>query len=758
MSITEKAKRKSKFSGRRLIGLIIFVLAGILLAGSVAGYILRQTDGVSATLKQMRDDAVVHVASQGLVDQIARDAKADRLKELRKNGDGGRAFREIGLNEVESLTGAAEAEARQAAEALYKNPVVNDPEALSAAIDILEDKLAAYGTQRSEERAVFAELYISLVDNVASWCDLVDAAGDDEDALYASLCAVEPGMADHNQLRPGFLELARDMAKTEQDKRERELKNQLILEVADSVSDWAELDGLTDDELWDHLCAEVPALRDNASVRSDVLARAKANIETVLAGGEVTSEDSSATEGNTPVSSTQANYSYFTASDELNLLKAELDEAHDGLWSQLVSVIPSLSETKSKDRNNILEAVDSVLFPGDLAFSSRFESYSAQVDASEADPMTRLAGSAENLLLLGVALALLAVVLTWWTSLTERFGVPRVIILLFFLYLILAAQYFDISIPLMMGNVLERMVMYGILALAMMPGIQCGIGLNMGMTIGCISGLLGVVMSLQFDMTGVGGLTFAIICGVAVAIPLGWAYSILLNRMKGNEMTISTYVGFSFVSLMCIAWMLLPFTNPKIIWLLSGQGLRVTHSLLGSYGHLLDKLFSFELFGMKIPTGGLLFMGLCCLLMWLFSRTRVGIAMTAAGSNPRFAEASGINVNKMRSLGTILSTVFAAIGIVIYSQSFGYAQLYTAPRQLGFIAASAILIGGASVRKAKVSHVLIGVFLFEGVLVFGQQVANAAVAGGGLSEVMRIMISNGIILYALTQTGGGRHE
>ena len=132
--------------------------------------------------------------------------------------------------------------------------------------------------------------------------------------------------------------------------------------------------------------------------------------------------------------------------------------------------------------------------------------------------------------------------------------------------------------------------------------------------------------------------------------------------------------------------------------------------------------------------------------------------MKAVGSNPRFAEASGISVNRMRTIGTVLSTVIAAVGIVIYSQAFGYAQLYTAPKQLGFIASSAILIGGASVTKAKVSHVLLGVFLFEGVLVFGQQIANSAIAGGGLSEVMRILISNGIILYALTQSGGGRRE
>ena len=48
--------------------------------------------------------------------------------------------------------------------------------------------------------------------------------------------------------------------------------------------------------------------------------------------------------------------------------------------------------------------------------------------------------------------------------------------------------------------------------------------------------------------------------------------------------------------------------------------------------------------------------------------------------------------------------------------------------------------------RALVRAVDIGVFLFEGVLVFGHQIANSVVAGGGLSEVMRIMISNGIIL------------
>ena len=102
----------------------------------------------------------------------------------------------------------------------------------------------------------------------------------------------------------------------------------------------------------------------------------------------------------------------------------------------------------------------------------------------------------------------------------------------------------------------------------------------------------------------------------------------------------------------------------------------------------------------------------------------------------------------------ILSTVLAAVGILVYGQSYGFMQLYQAPRQMGFLAASAILLGGASTSKGRISHVIIGTFLFQGVLTLGMPVANALVPNSTISETMRILISNGIILYALTKSGG----
>ena len=750
--MSEKTRGKPSLRSR-IVPIVLFILAAALIAASIGGYALQGTEESIASLDRMRTGAVLHAASEGLINSIAQQARADKLAELRKDKD----FRKRGLDEVNAICDGAMNEARAEAEKLYANPVVQDEAALENAIIVFEKALAESKTLSAAERAVYSDIYVQLADNISDW-KAVAGDGLDDEAVISALGKTAPDLLkDSNaHLRDGFVRMARDMAVKQQAKEDAELQTQLLTVLATAIPDWTEYAGLDNAALWDKLTQELPELQNGEKFK-DALLKDAADRIAAAEKGETLPAPAEAEAGADTVGETLADYKYFTATESLNREEAEKNAAYEELNNQLIAVIPDLASLSSKLQNTLRENMEKVLWLEDDGFSARYNAYMAHQAAGESGGWKMsLASMAQPLLLAGVAVLLLGLVVFFWKPLTERFGVPRTIIALFFVYLCLLAELYNISVRMMLGNVLERMTMYGVLVLAMMPGIQCGIGLNMGMTIGCISGLLGIVLALQFNMVGFPALVFACLCGAVVSLPLGWAYSKLLNRMKGNEMTISTYVGFSFVSLMCIGWMMLPFNNPKIIWLLSGKGLRVTHSLLGSFAHLLDNFLSFSVLGIKVPTGGLLFLGLCCLGVWLFSRSRLGIAMTAAGSNPRFAEASGINVDHMRTVGTVLSTIIAAIGIVIYSQAFGYAQLYTAPRQLGFIASSAILIGGATVSKAKVSHVLIGVFLFEGVLVFGQQIANSVVAGGGLSEVMRIMISNGIILYALTQTGGGR--
>jgi simple sugar transport system permease protein len=98
----------------------------------------------------------------------------------------------------------------------------------------------------------------------------------------------------------------------------------------------------------------------------------------------------------------------------------------------------------------------------------------------------------------------------------------------------------------------------------------------------------------------------------------------------------------------------------------------------------------------------------------------------------------------------VLSTVLGAVGILVYAQSFGFLQLYTGPFYMALPAVASILLGGASVNKATIWNVLVGTFLFQGVLTMTPAVINN-VLQTDMSEVIRIIVSNGMILYALTR-------
>ncbi len=483
--------------------------------------------------------------------------------------------------------------------------------------------------------------------------------------------------------------------------------------------------------------------------QQEQLAAQNVGDEQLSAEGEALSEDAL-------MSSTaeKVDYSGFVPSAQLAALSESLTPSYDAMYDVLALTLPDLKPTMREDlRDGLIQVVKG----GENSFQVEYDNYAASgAEAGfEGGEKTRMliARQATNLVVLAVGALIAALAVFYYKPLKRSLGMPRLVITAFFLLLCVLAALYNINVPGMLSTVLWRTGMYGVLALAMLPGIQSGISLNMGMTVGIIAGLISTLVALELNMTGWGAFLFSVVGAIILALPIGLLYGKLLNRLKGSEMTVSTYVGFSFVSLFCIAWMLLPFKNPKLTWAL-GSGLRTMHNMSDSFGQLLDNFLSFNVLGVHVPTGLLLFFLLCCLLMWLFSRSRPGIAMTAAGANHRFAEAAGVNVNRMRIVGTTISTIIAAVGIIVYSQSFGFMQLYNGPRQMGFVAASAILIGGATVTRAKVSHVIIGTFLFQGVLALGIQVANAAIAEGGLSEVMRILISNGIILYALTQSGG----
>ena len=334
-------------------------------------------------------------------------------------------------------------------------------------------------------------------------------------------------------------------------------------------------------------------------------------------------------------------------------------------------------------------------------------------------------------------------------------GIATLIIAVFWLITLVGAHVVGISVQTLLSDTIKRAGMNGVLVLAMVPAIQSGTGPNFALPIGIVCGLLAAVCAIEFDLMGVSWLLASVLLSIPLAVIAGYLYGKLLNAVKGSEMTIATYAGFSITALMCLVWMMVPFSNPKMGWFI-GTGLRETIQL-GAVGsaQILNNFLAFKIGEVIIPTGMLLVFGFFAVLVWLFFRSKTGIAISAGGENPKFAQAAGLSIDRNRILANIFSTVLGAIGIIIYSQSFGYAQIYTAPLLMAFPAVAAILIGGATAARANVLNVVIGVFLFQGLLTAALPVANEVFAGTDLSEIMRAIIQNGVILYALTQIKKG---
>lgn len=326
----------------------------------------------------------------------------------------------------------------------------------------------------------------------------------------------------------------------------------------------------------------------------------------------------------------------------------------------------------------------------------------------------------------------------------------------FFLVVAILVPVLRLNTDTLYSQAFTRMAMNGVLVLTMVPIMVCGAGMNFALPIGIICGLLGGLISLNMRLTGFVGFFVAILFSLPFSLLFGYLYGLLMNRVKGSEMMIATYVGFAMISVMCIVWLFIPIKN-LILRMQMGRGVRKDVVLSDYWAKILDDFHPIRIGGLTIPTGTVLFVLAMCFLVYLYMNSKTGMMMRAAGQNPSLAQANGINVDRMRIWGITLSTVLGGIGILVYAQSFGFLQFYDSPKMMSFSAVAAVLIGGASNKRASIFNVIFGVMIFQGLLTLSLPVANVMLPESNISDIVRTIISNGIILYALGK-GSGKHE
>lgn len=133
---------------------------------------------------------------------------------------------------------------------------------------------------------------------------------------------------------------------------------------------------------------------------------------------------------------------------------------------------------------------------------------------------------------------------------------------------------------------------------------------------------------------------------------------------------------------------------------------------------------------------------------WIMT-TKLGQDFRSCGQDQYIAESNGINVDRTRIIATIISTVLAAWGQIIYLQNIGTLNTYGAHNQIGFFSVAAILVGGASVSKATVSQALIGTLLFNAMFIMSPEIGKAVFGQAILGEYFRTFMVYGVIGLAL---------
>ena len=179
-----------------------------------------------------------------------------------------------------------------------------------------------------------------------------------------------------------------------------------------------------------------------------------------------------------------------------------------------------------------------------------------------------------------------------------------------------------------------------------------------------------------------------------------------------------------------------------------GYGIRNTVSLL-NMRQCIDNLLAIRTNGVKIPVLTFLIIGVLCLFIVWFRRTKLGQDMRAVGQDMNVARDAGINVERTRIISIVISTVLAGFGMVIYLQNMGNIATYSSHSQIGMFCIAALLVGGASVDKASIGNVFLGVILFHTMFIVAPK-AGAQITGDSMiGEYFRVFVSYGVITLSL---------
>ncbi|MBQ2952177.1 MAG: ABC transporter permease [Clostridia bacterium] len=363
------------------------------------------------------------------------------------------------------------------------------------------------------------------------------------------------------------------------------------------------------------------------------------------------------------------------------------------------------------------------------------------------------------------------------------------------------------SLSYVMYELFGRLSRNAFIVLALIIPIVAGMGINFAITIGAMAAQISVLWVIEWGVSGLPGMMLAALMTVPLAAFFGFLIGKLLNKMKGQEMIGGLILGYFANGLYQLLFLfifgnLIPLNAPGLVikgstgvantidlstergfkyaldGLWSMPFVEATHlifavlflvvvvmlvakkiktekaltymGIMGAFAMLLQIPAVASVFSMvKVPMVTFIVVGVLCLFNTGLLRTRLGQQFRAVGQNRTVANASGINVDKVRVIAIMISTVLAGWGQLIFVQNMGSFQTYGAHEQVGLYAGAAILVGGAGVRKATNGQAILGCILFHLLFIVAPPAGKNLFGDSAIGEYFRVFISYGVIAAAL---------
>ena len=356
------------------------------------------------------------------------------------------------------------------------------------------------------------------------------------------------------------------------------------------------------------------------------------------------------------------------------------------------------------------------------------------------------------------------------------------------------------------SQLMGRMTRNLFIVLALIIPIIAGMGINFAITIGAMAAQVGLMLAINWELSGVGGLLVAAAITLPLAMFFGFLIGSLLNKMKGQETIGSLILGYFAngayqLLFLFIFGKIIPLSDKVTI--IGATGVANTLNMMGGGLYLaVDKLWSLPfttalygvsaviivialiLFALKkmslkrlitlggsalvlsllvllvpqvhnivkgttVPMVTFLLVGLLCVFNIVIMRTRLGQKFRAVGQSRTVANAAGINVNRTRVIAIMISTVLAGWGQILFIQNLGTLQTYAAHEMVGLYAGAAILVGGASLNRATNTQAIVGTLLFHILFTVSQDAGKNLFGNANIGEFFRVFIAYGVIAVAL---------